>query len=301
MWEGFVSATEIVDINSATLQQLDTLTGIGPKYAQAIIGGRPYSSIDDLLQVKGIGPSTLEKIKAQGLACVNCGSQSEKSEILNPKPETNSNVQNSNTQNTTPTVYSEGIMFNEILPNPKGSDETDELVELYNSNNSDIDLSGWKIEDTNGTPSTYTLPQQTKIIANGFLLLKRPETKIMLNNEGDGINLLAPDEKIKNSVTFTKAPLGQSYNKNSSGAWNWSTTLTPGAINILATITLKTKTKNLPETKKSGNNTVEAQDLTAALNQPDNTNNPWPLFFTVLTIAIILGILTLFIKFTLVK
>ena len=59
-----------IDINAASLEDLDELTYIGPAKAQAIIETRPYSSVDDLIDVYGIGPSTLEKIKNQDLACV---------------------------------------------------------------------------------------------------------------------------------------------------------------------------------------------------------------------------------------
>ena len=67
----FVLAKQI-NINTATLSQLDELTGVGATYAQRIIDGRPYSSVDDLDRVNGIGPATIQKIKEQGLACVNC-------------------------------------------------------------------------------------------------------------------------------------------------------------------------------------------------------------------------------------
>jgi competence protein ComEA len=57
------AAVAPVNINTATLAELDTLPGIGPKTAQLIVDGRPYATVDDLLRVKGIGPATLAKIK----------------------------------------------------------------------------------------------------------------------------------------------------------------------------------------------------------------------------------------------
>ncbi|MEK7540767.1 MAG: ComEA family DNA-binding protein, partial [Patescibacteria group bacterium] len=91
----FVSATDKVEINTASLEQLEEITGVGPVIAQRIIDARPFSSVDDLLRVKGIGEKTLQKIKDQGLAYVG-----EKSKILNSKSEINSNEQNLNIQNT---------------------------------------------------------------------------------------------------------------------------------------------------------------------------------------------------------
>lgn len=52
-----------ININKATVEELDSLPGIGPSYAQKIIDGRPYSSIEEITNVKGIGDSTFEKIK----------------------------------------------------------------------------------------------------------------------------------------------------------------------------------------------------------------------------------------------
>jgi len=48
----FTFGASLVDINTASLEQLDNLTGIGPALGQRIIDNRPYNSIDDLLKVQ---------------------------------------------------------------------------------------------------------------------------------------------------------------------------------------------------------------------------------------------------------
>lgn len=52
-----------VNLNTASQSELENISGIGPSTAEKIIGGRPYTSADDVLNVSGIGPATLEKIR----------------------------------------------------------------------------------------------------------------------------------------------------------------------------------------------------------------------------------------------
>lgn len=60
------SASGLISLNTATVADLVTLPGVGEKTAQAIIDFREsnggFSTVEDLLQVKGIGPSKFEQI-----------------------------------------------------------------------------------------------------------------------------------------------------------------------------------------------------------------------------------------------
>jgi competence protein ComEA len=65
--DGSTSVPTLVNVNSASAEELETLPGIGEVLAQAIISYReehgPFAAVDELEEVSGIGPATLEEIR----------------------------------------------------------------------------------------------------------------------------------------------------------------------------------------------------------------------------------------------
>ncbi len=62
---GQTASGGLINVNSGTQEELESLTGIGPVTAGKIISNRPYSSLEELVDKKAIGQGTFDKIRAQ--------------------------------------------------------------------------------------------------------------------------------------------------------------------------------------------------------------------------------------------
>jgi hypothetical protein len=112
----------------------------------------------------------------------------------------------------TATRIPKGVLINEFVPKPgsdwnhDGSvDYNDEFIELLNTNSIPIDLGGWMLDDAlSGGSRRYMIHPGTMIEPKGMLVFFRSQTRIALNDEGDGVWLLVPDGRAVDGMIYTR-------------------------------------------------------------------------------------------------
>lgn len=122
-------------------------------------------------------------------------------------------------------IPSSPLLITEIMPNPKGADNDQEWVEIYNTTEQRVDLGNWKLD--NG--KIFTIPGGLSILPKSHFVLQGSNLKITLKNSNASISLLNPNGKTIQDIPYQKSIEAQSYSlteiKTSTSAkysWQWT-------------------------------------------------------------------------------
>lgn len=115
-----------------------------------------------------------------------------------------------------------GVVINEVLPNPLGSDGSNERVELYNAGSTSVNVSGWYINDTINNSrdiESYIESGSVEMAPGSFLVV----SMWRLDNPGDTVFLFNGTGVQKDSVTYDTSVEGKSWACMPDGSelWNW--------------------------------------------------------------------------------
>lgn len=90
--------------------------------------------------------------------------------------------------------------------------ETEEWIELFNPTDHEISLAGWVIDDLkDGGSKPFIISADSRIGAGEYLIFSRNETKLQLNDSGDDVWLIAPDDAWSDHVMIPKLKSGLSF------------------------------------------------------------------------------------------
>jgi hypothetical protein len=123
------------------------------------------------------------------------------------------------------------LRISEIYPNTTENDLTEEFIELENVGDVPVDLVGWTLADQSGR--TYVQKSRLIVGPRAFLTLTRPETRLALNNTGDSVTLIAPDETAVDFQAYATTTKGSALVR-SDADWVWTRTPTPDEPNVVS-------------------------------------------------------------------
>lgn len=168
----------------------------------------------------------------------------------------------------------------ELLPNPLGSgnDSTDEFIELYNPNDKEFVLTGFRLGAGTKSIRTYSFPAGLRLPPKSFTAFYSEETGLSLSNSGSQAVFAGPGgEILVKTEPYPAAKDGQPW-ALANGKWQWSTRLTPGAMNVIVAPPAKqpagSKSKSAAGKTQPSDRAATKQTVKTIKSQAGNQTSP---------------------------
>ncbi len=166
-------------------------------------------------------------------------------------------------------VYPKNIFINELMPNPIGRDQNNEWIELYNSNDFPVDISGYILETAS---DKFVIPEGTLLFEDSFLVLQNANTRLNLKNDNGVVRLLTPERFLLQEVNYQGLKEGFAVARKND-KYFFSQIPTPAATNIIYFKNDKFSLQKQPVISKVSNiaTTSEIKNLNLVANFSFNT------------------------------
>ncbi len=142
-------------------------------------------------------------------------------------------------------IFTDSLKISEFIPNPTGNDEENEWIELHNDSESKIDISNWKLKSGD---KSFTIPEQTFILPNEFLVLGIKTTGLTLKNSDGALELYFPNGAIAQKIDYQETKEGWSIAKIGN-EYLWTNNPTLGSANKASSEKIENAVLNISESK----------------------------------------------------
>lgn len=189
------------------------------------------------------------------------------------------------------------LVINEFFPNPKGSDENKEFIEIFNEGDKNLILDGLYLKI-----GRYKIKLSGEIKAKSFFVINNNEKNFYLRNSGESIELRDKNDNLIHKISYVgKAPEDLSFSRVEE-EWIW-TYPTPGKDNNKENVldNLKEKeshnNKDLNEEKPTKKSVLENDLLEAKFKEEKDYTNLFYILGSLTFIFFLAMFLFKFIKF----
>ena len=157
------------------------------------------------------------------------------------------------------------IIINEFLPNPDGPDADGEWVEIFNQGTEPVNLMDWQLDDSEQGSRPYLFVDELWLEAGAYLVIEREESGLALNNTSDAVRIFNPANSLIDEVAYDKVTAGQAYARDPAQAeqWAWTTSHTPGSLNIIVLIENNSGKDSAATVLKAADKKTPAEEIIA--------------------------------------
>ena len=154
------------------------------------------------------------------------------------------------------------MILNEFMANPQSDDE---WIELKNTTSNTLDLSSYKLADSEGGTGAVNIPEGSTVNPHSFYVFYFSSPR--LNNSGDTVRFLTADNSLLDSHSYQASQKGVSFAKDQTGNWYETSTATPGAENVIIQPTTNSSSQDRDSTPTPTKSSTQNQSVAGIKTQ----------------------------------